>query len=137
MKVSAVPITDQLPTFANELGNRGATQVPGVPLPDCKKMLGSIMRTTISLPHPNMFGRCDGRQYREFVTHFANKVFFQDAVAHAYPLPAAVSCALFMKLLSRISIVKHVFCLYRECRGRTCIHLSQVGNRVISNTGNT
>lgn len=137
MKFSAAPNTDQLPTFANELGNRRATQVTGVPLPDCKNMLGSIMRTNISLPHPNMFGRCDGMQYRKFVPHFADKVLFQDAVAHANPLPAAFSCALFMKLLSRIFIVKHVFCLYRECRGRTCIHLSQVGNRAISNTGNT
>lgn len=56
-----------LPTFAKELGNRRAQQLPGVPLPDCKNMLGSIMRSHISLPRPDMAGKCDGRQYREFV----------------------------------------------------------------------
>ena len=48
-----------LPTFAQ--------QIRGVPSPDCKKMLGSIMRSHISLPRPDMAGKCDGRQYREFV----------------------------------------------------------------------
>jgi hypothetical protein len=48
-----------LPTFAQ--------QIRGVPSPDCKKMLGSIMRSHISLPRPDMAGKCDGRQYRKFV----------------------------------------------------------------------
>ena len=65
-----------LPTFGSVLEIKRAEPIPGVPLPDCKNMIGSIMRSNVSLQRPDMGGKCDGMHYRESVTRFPETVSF-------------------------------------------------------------
>ena len=59
MLEAAIGISTTAPALSS--ANRRAAQSAGAPLPDFKKILGSITRCHISLQLPNMGGKCDGQ----------------------------------------------------------------------------